>query len=159
MSDARQHAPRGPMKARPHAVSDPMPCQKCGQVHPRGCVGHKRNGDPCGQPAMKGGWVCKMHGGKAPQVMAAAEARLDTHYPTAIRVAGELLGREEFPTVQAQIVKFVIEHKDGRATERVDANINLQVNVVEVLRQRHERAKSLTEMAPTHMLETHAGTR
>lgn len=80
------------------------------------------------------------------------------HYPKAVRVAGELLDRPEFPTVQAQMVKFIVEHKDGRATERVDANINLHVNVVDVLRQRHERAKLLEKMAPQHRLETHAGT-
>ena len=107
---------------------------------------------------MKGGWVCKMHGGKAPQVLAAAEARLDVHYPAAVRVAGELLEGDKFPTVQAQMVKFIVEHKDGKPTERVDANVNMQVNLVDVLKQRHARhAKTLEKMTPAHGLETDAG--
>ena len=101
--------------------------------------------------------MCKWHGGAAPQVIAKAEERLEMHYPKAVRVAGELLDRPEFPTVQAQMVKFIVEHKDGRATERLDANVNLQVNIVEVLRQRHARvANSLDKMAPSHGPETDA---
>lgn len=131
-----RHAPRGPVKSR-DPLSDPHPLsQKCSAKS-------KRTGKQCGQWAIPGGTVCKWHGGAAPQVIAKAEQRLEMHYPKAVRVAGELLDRPEFPTVQAQMVKFIVEHKDGRATERVDLNANIQVNIVDVLRQRHQRFREL----------------
>lgn len=54
--------------------NDPMPCDQCGEPHTR-CSAHTRKGKPCGQPAMSGQTVCKMHGGMAPQSLAAAERR------------------------------------------------------------------------------------
>lgn len=145
-----RHAPRGPIKSH-HPLSHAHPLsQKC---HARS----KRTGVQCGQWAIPGGTVCKWHGGAAPQVIAKADERLEMHYPRAVRVAGELLDRPEFPTVQAQMVKFIVEHRDGRATERVDLNANVQVNIVDVLRQRHARfVKSFDKMPPSHGAETDA---
>lgn len=40
------------------------------------CRGTNRAGNPCGRPPMKGAFVCASHGGKAPQVKAAAARRL-----------------------------------------------------------------------------------
>lgn len=40
------------------------------------CGARKRNGDPCGASPIKGGKRCVRHGGKAPQVLAAAARRL-----------------------------------------------------------------------------------
>ena len=134
-----------------------MPCQQCGEIHPRGCKGHKRNGKPCGQPAIKGGVVCRMHGGSAPQVRAAAEKRLDELRPKAIRRLDWLLDQETFPTVILGAVKDVLDRNDGKARESVDMNVTGQLNVVEVLRQRHARhAKSLDKMDPSHGTETDA---
>lgn len=145
-----RHAPRGPVKAKnPMESADPMDGR---------CTATNRRGERCGRRPIPGGYVCKMHGGAAPQVIAKAEERLEMHYPKAVRVAGELLDAVDFPTVQAQMVKFIVEHKDGRPTERVDANINMKVDLVDVLRQRHARhANSLDKMAPAQGTETDAG--
>lgn len=43
----------------------------------RQCTAIKRSGDRCKRSAIKGGTVCSTHGGKAPQVLAAAQRRLD----------------------------------------------------------------------------------
>ncbi len=40
------------------------------------CTAHTRQQRPCGNDAMKGSNVCRMHGGSAPQVKAAAQKRL-----------------------------------------------------------------------------------
>ncbi|PTU55376.1 hypothetical protein DBB34_14565 [Sphaerisporangium cinnabarinum] len=40
------------------------------------CRGTNRRGGPCQKPPIPGGTVCPAHGGKAPQVRAAAERRL-----------------------------------------------------------------------------------
>lgn len=42
----------------------------------RHCTARKSNGDPCKRWAVKGATVCPSHGGRAPQVKAAAERRL-----------------------------------------------------------------------------------
>ncbi len=56
-------------------TSDPKPCDRCGEPHPK-CIGHKRSGAPCGQKRMNGQLVCRMHGGSSPQALAKAEERM-----------------------------------------------------------------------------------
>lgn len=56
-------------------TAHPMPCERCGQPHAR-CSAHTRAGKPCGQKPMLGQRVCRMHGGSAPQSIAAAEERV-----------------------------------------------------------------------------------
>ena len=40
------------------------------------CAGHNRRGLPCQKPPVPGATVCGLHGGKAPQVKAAAQRRV-----------------------------------------------------------------------------------
>lgn len=56
-------------------MTEPMPCAKCGQPHAK-CKAHKRSGGPCGQRKLAGQEVCRMHGGKTPVALAAAERRV-----------------------------------------------------------------------------------
>jgi hypothetical protein len=50
-------------------------CKRCHQAHPR-CAAHNRAGKPCGKSPIKGGTVCSLHGGKAPQTIAKADRRV-----------------------------------------------------------------------------------
>ena len=43
---------------------------------PRRCRARRTDGQPCGCWAIRGGYVCRVHGGAAPQVRAKADARL-----------------------------------------------------------------------------------
>lgn len=70
-------------------TGQPMPCDRCGEPHAR-CAAHRRDGKPCGQPAMTGQRVCKMHGGKSPgareraadrQLEAKADAEIGKLWP------------------------------------------------------------------------------
>ncbi len=40
------------------------------------CKGTNRSGKRCGRPAIAGGFVCRLHGGSAPQVQKSARVRL-----------------------------------------------------------------------------------
>lgn len=42
----------------------------------RFCTAHRTNGEPCQNYALRGGFVCRFHGGGAPQVKAANARRL-----------------------------------------------------------------------------------
>jgi hypothetical protein len=43
----------------------------------RRCKARRTNGEPCGNYAINGGYVCRMHGGASPNALRAAEWRLD----------------------------------------------------------------------------------
>lgn len=58
-------------------MTDQPPCTRCGQPHPK-CTAHTRAGNPCRQQPMTGQTVCRMHGGSAPQSVAAAHERVVT---------------------------------------------------------------------------------
>ncbi len=115
-----KHAPRGPVKAsHPLAQSDPL-AVPAGLGRGTCCTAKsKRTGKPCTMPAMAGGYVCHMHGGKAPQVQASARERLMGLQPKAIQTLDSLLSRDEFPTVQLGAAKDVLDRTEGKAAETV----------------------------------------
>ena len=45
---------------------------------PRRCSAKRKNGRPCRNWAIRGGFVCRVHGGAAPQVRAKARARVES---------------------------------------------------------------------------------
>lgn len=56
-------------------TTDPTQCGRCGKPH-AACAGHRRDGDPCHTPPMRGQGVCRMHGGAKSAARANAERRL-----------------------------------------------------------------------------------
>jgi hypothetical protein len=54
----------------------PHECGRCGLDH-RHCLGHNKAGGPCGRQPIDGADVCILHGARAPQVVAAAIARVE----------------------------------------------------------------------------------
>ena len=148
-----QHAPRGPIKARPPLDAITHEGRKC-------TAKSSRTGLPCQKSPIKGGTVCRTHGGSAPQVKQAAEKRLEELRPAAIRYLDWLVSQREYPSAGLGAAKDILDRNDGRPHESVDMNVTGQIDVVEVLRQRHARsAKSLEEMGPSPTVETHAGDR
>lgn len=57
-------------------------------TRPRRCTAKRRDGRRCGNWSIRGGFVCRMHGGAAPQVRAKARARLE-----AARIYREIAAR------------------------------------------------------------------
>jgi hypothetical protein len=58
----------------------------------RRCTATNRNGQRCGLAPIIGGFVCALHGGKAPQVQAAARARLNALVDPAIARLERIVG-------------------------------------------------------------------
>ena len=58
----------------------------------RRCTAHRTEGSPCGAWAVAGATVCAAHGGRAPQVQAAAAQRIEAR--KAATLAGAVLGRD-----------------------------------------------------------------
>lgn len=89
--------------------------------HSAQCVAmSKRSRTRCRRAPIPGGTVCKMHGGGAPQVKAAAAKRLDELRPLAIRRLEWLMQQSDHPSVMYQAVKDVLDRVDGRAVEHVE---------------------------------------
>ena len=60
------------------------------------CQAHKQNGDACKAPAIRGTTVCRVHGGSAPQVRAAAQRRLlEAADPVAARLVHLALNSDD----------------------------------------------------------------
>lgn len=112
-----RHAPRGPVKVNPLQGAQPLQSRKLGGDAPRCSARKKHTKEPCSNPAIKGGTVCRMHGGGSPQVKAAALERLKALQPKAITVLESLLDRSEFPTVQMAAVRDVLDRTEGKAPE------------------------------------------
>lgn len=83
----------------------------------------KTTGNRCRQPAIRGGVVCRYHGGAAPQVRDAAEARLRALEFPAIDRMGQLIVQTEFPSVAYQASRDVLDRLRGKPTEYVETKI------------------------------------
>ena len=113
-----RHAPKGPIKVKRNPMEAEHPMERVT------CTATNRQGKRCGKPPILGGTVCRMHGGAAPQVKAAALERLKLMQPKALDTLDRLLGREEFPTVQLAAVKDVLDRTEGKAMERVEQHVD-----------------------------------
>lgn len=137
-----KHAPRGPVKSHPLSGDNPLSVPS-GLKRGQRCSAHsKRTGNPCTQPAIAGATVCRMHGGSAPQVKAAAKERLMALQPLAIQTLNTLLQRDEFPTVQLGAARDVLDRTEGKAAEQVQMNVTGSIDIIAILRQRHERHRA-----------------
>jgi hypothetical protein len=74
------------------------------------CTAHsKQSGNRCRKPALPGCAVCGMHGGRAPQVMAAARLRLLAMVNPALHELARLIQKAETDSVKLSAVKDVLD--------------------------------------------------
>lgn len=127
-------------------TAGPITDCSCGVTHPKGCSGHVDLEDgtrrPCQLPPMRGGRVCRSHGGAAPQVRAAAARRLaeaeaaksiadvvvgpiENPLDALARIAAEAVAlKDHFANVVAQL-KDQYRFTDDRKQEQLDARVGL----------------------------------
>lgn len=87
------------------------------------CHATTRAGERCGNPPMRGGRVCRMHGGAAPQVRAAAKRR-----------AAMAMIHAELAANSGAVIEAQERHQLARETVRSAPHAVRDALVVEVLR-------------------------
>jgi len=111
VTTAQPHAPRGPLVKR-DPMETPNPMER-----PR-CTATNRRGTRCQKAPEPGATVCRMHGGAAPQVKAAAMERLRALQQPAIDRLAKLIAQEEFPTVAYAASRDVLDRTLGKPQEQ-----------------------------------------
>ena len=110
-----------PAKKRPMEPPDPWKGQG-GQG--RKCTGHSsQTGKPCGNAPIRGGTVCRKHGGAAPQVKAKAALRLATLTDPAIRALDALLkpaAVKKHPAQALGAAKDVLDRTGHKVVDELD---------------------------------------
>ena len=89
-----------------------------------------RAGERCGRPPSPGGSVCRFHGGAAPQVKAAAAARLRAMVDPALGVLEYAIKRKDKDLRGAlAAAKEVLDRakpEDGEESTEVRTNVNIR---------------------------------
>lgn len=103
------------------------------------CRAHsKRTGLQCQQPSIRGGTVCRYHGGSAPQVLAKAERRLRAMVDPMISRLEELAHQTDNLKVASDCVRdaldragigAVVQAKVRASHKAVDAKSGVTVNI------------------------------
>lgn len=108
---------------------DPTP-----NIQPMQCrATSKQSGEQCKRSAIKGGLVCNIHGGKAPQVKASAEARIEEAknkllemIEPAIPIYRELLTGALSEQVKVQMLKDLFDRVGMGATHKQDQRVVIE---------------------------------
>lgn len=123
-----KHAPRGPIKAR-----DPLEAAHPVEEKPQCTARSKQSGVRCKKPPILGGTVCRMHGGAAPQVKAAALERLHAYQDRAIDRLMTLVEQKEYPSTAYQAVRDVLDRTMGKPAESVAVQHSGGIKIVHEL--------------------------
>lgn len=139
------HAPRGRIKARqddPMKEADPVKdggLTATGPAYMRRCTATNRQGTQCARAPIRGGSVCRLHGGGAPQVKQKAEERLRALVDPALTRLNELMVQTEYPSVAIAATKDVLDRNLGKATETLAVNHSGRIDIAALIRQRKAR--------------------
>lgn len=96
------------------------------------CKAHNRQGNRCGRQAIKGGFVCYIHGGAAPSTKMGAERRLEAArqellelVEPALKRYRQLLGAES-EAVSATMIKDLLDRAGLGATAKTSAHVTVE---------------------------------
>ncbi|GGR28884.1 HGGxSTG domain-containing protein [Agromyces mediolanus] len=90
------------------------------------CTARRRNGQPCMNYAIKGATVCRLHGGSAPQVRAAAQVRILMASDLAAKKLVELMSS---PTVGDNVKLAAAKELLDRANVVGTQQVNLELGM------------------------------
>lgn len=96
-------------------------------------------GEPCKAFAISGGTVCVYHGGKAPQVRAAAQRRLLEMADPALAALAKLVQKSDHENTQLAAAKDILDRIGLAGIQKLE----ISTDVTEVL----QRAEALEAMA------------
>ncbi len=89
-------------------------------THERRCTAHRSNGTPCKKFAIRGGRVCSIHGGQAPQVKRTAQERLAELVEPAIVELRRIMEQGDSDAVKLAAVKDILDRGVGKPQQHVD---------------------------------------
>lgn len=94
----------------------------------RVCTAHRTDGQPCRAAAIKGGTVCRVHGGSSPQVRDAARRRiLQAAEPAAAELV-EIALKEEDPRIRLAAIRDILNRAGVREP---DQPVEITIEMVE----------------------------
>ncbi len=106
------------------------------------CTAHKRSsGDRCKLPAIKGGTVCRRHGGSAPQVQRSARERFNDAIDPAINLMHKQLERAakgELSVAEEQNLMKLVFDRTGFVPGKqvnIDGKAKWEVTIAEIIRE------------------------
>ena len=102
------------------------------------CTANKTNGQPCKAPAIKGGTVCRVHGGSAPQVKAKAMQRLLAAVDPIMAELVELALKGETPAVKLAAIRDALDRAGVGEAKRVEVLLTDSVLEEEIARLKAE---------------------
>jgi hypothetical protein len=108
------------------------------------CHAHRRDGEQCGSDAVKGATVCRMHGGSAPQVKAAARRRLLEAVDPVVAKLIDLALRDPDPRIALAACRDILD--------RVGLAEPKQVEVITIDLVEREIARLEAELAEAELV-------
>lgn len=106
------------------------------------CTAHKRtSGDRCKLPAIKGGTVCRRHGGSAPQVQRSARERFNDAIDPAINLMHKQLQRAangELSVAEEQNLMKIVFDRTGFVPGKqvnIDGKAKWEIAIAEIIRE------------------------
>ena len=88
----------------------------------RYCTAHRSDGEPCRGQAIRGGAVCIVHGGMAPQVKRSADERIrDLVDPSLNRIA-RTIADDANPALALAAARDILDRAGYKATEKIQSD-------------------------------------
>jgi hypothetical protein len=98
------------------------------------CRAKRSDGQPCKSPAIKGGRVCRIHGGSTRHIREAANRRLDELVLPAVSKIRTLMLRGESHAIQLRAATEILDRAGVVAPQQVevDNQVTIQVSYADV---------------------------
>jgi hypothetical protein len=89
----------------------------------RACSAHRTDGVPCRGLAIRGGTVCNVHGGRAPQVKHAAEARILALVDPSLNRIEKTIADDDNPALALAAARDILDRAGLRPTDQQVAQV------------------------------------